>query len=64
MIYFLFKSLEQSSKIFIYSFKYPKKERGKILKNEAAEPHLEPCRISMMKSFFENTTAKSFTIAV
>ena len=26
-------------------------ESGKILKNEAAEPHLEPCQISIMGRF-------------
>ena len=29
-------------KMFVYSFKYPKKENGKILKNEVADPYLEP----------------------
>ena len=55
---------QKKNKMFIYSFKQPNKESGKILKNEAAEPYLEPCQISMMKSFCENTTAKNFIIDV
>ena len=35
-----------------------------MLKNEAAKPYLEPCQISMMERFCENTTAKSFIIDV
>ena len=50
--------------MFIYSLKYQNKESGKILKNEAAEPYLEPCQISMMERFRENTTAKSLIIDV
>ena len=33
---------QKKSKMFIYSFKYPNKESGKISKHEAAEPYLEP----------------------
>ena len=50
--------------MFIYSLKYPNEESGKIFKNEAAEPHLEPGQIPMMERFCENTTAKSFIIDV
>ena len=50
--------------MFIYSPKYQNKESRKILKNEAAEPYLEPCQISMMERFRENTTAKSLIIDV
>ena len=50
--------------MFVHSLKYQNKERGKILKNEATEPYLEPCQISMMEHFFENATAKSFIIDV
>ena len=50
--------------MLIYSLKYQNKESGKILKNEAAEPYLEPCQISMMERFRENTTAKSLIIDV
>ena len=50
--------------MFIYSLKYQNKESGKILKNEAAEPHLEPCQISIMGRFWKNATAKSFIIDV
>ena len=50
--------------MFIYSLKYQNKESGKILKNEAAEPYLEPCQISMMERFCENATAKSFIVDV
>ena len=46
----------------VYSIKYQNKESGKIFKNEAAEPYLEPCQISMLERFCENTTAKSFII--
>ena len=46
--------------MLIYSLKYQNKESGKILKNEVAEPYFEPCQISMMERFCENTTAKSF----
>ena len=35
----------------IYLFKYPDKESGTILKNEAAEPYLQPCQISIMERF-------------
>ena len=50
--------------MFIYSPKCQNKESGKILKNKAAEPYLEPCQISMMEQFCENTMAKSFIIDV
>ena len=50
--------------MFIYSLKYQNKESGKILKNQAAEPYLETCQISMMERFCEKTTAKSFIIDV
>ena len=50
--------------MLIYSLKYQNKESGKILKNEAAEPYLEPCQISMMERFCENATAKSYIIDV
>ena len=50
--------------MFIYSFNQPNKESGKILKNEAPEPYLELCQISMMERFCENTTAISFIIDV
>ena len=55
---------QKKSKMFIYSLKYPNKESEKILKNDAAQPYLEPCQISMMECFCENTTAKSFIIDV
>ena len=55
---------QKKNKMFIYSLKHPNEESGKILKNEAAEPHLEPGQISMMERFCENTTAKSFIIDV
>ena len=45
----------KKNKIFVYSFKYPNKESGKTLKNEAAEPYLEACQISLMEPFYENT---------
>ena len=38
---------QKKNKMFIHSLKYPNKENGKILKNEAAELYLEPCQISM-----------------
>ena len=38
---------QKKNKMFIHSLKYPNKENGKILKNEAAEMYLEPCQISM-----------------
>ena len=47
--------LQKKSKILAYSFKYPNKESGKILKNETAEPYVEPYQISMMEHFCENT---------
>ena len=50
--------------MLIYSLKYPNKESGKILKNEAAEPHLEPCQISVLGHFCKNLTTKSFIIDV
>ena len=50
--------------MFIYSNKYQNKESGQILKNKAAEPSLEPCQISMIECFCENTTVESFIIDV
>ena len=50
--------------MFIYSPKCQNKESGKILKNKAAEPYLEPCQISMIECFCENTTVESFIIDV
>ena len=46
---------QKKNKMFVYSFKYPNKESGKILKNVVAEPYLAPCQISMMERFCENT---------
>ena len=50
--------------MFTYSLKYPNKESGKILKDKAAEPYLEPCQISVRGRFCKNTTAKSFIIDI
>ena len=50
--------------MFIYSLKYQTKESGKLFKNKAAEPYLEPRQISMTECFCENTMAKSFTVDV
>ena len=36
---------QKKNKMFVYSFKYP--NNGKILKNEAAEPYLEPCYLNL-----------------
>ena len=55
---------KKKNKMFIYSFQYPTKKVEKYLKNEAAESYLEPCAISLMEGFCENTTAKSFIIDV
>ena len=41
--------------MFIYSFKYPNKKSEKIFKNMAVERYLEPCEVSMMERFSENT---------
>ena len=41
----------KKSNMFMYSFKQPSKEKGKIFKKDAVEPHLEPNQISMMKRF-------------
>ena len=41
-----------------------KKKVEKYLKNKAAEQYLEPCPISMMEHFCENTTAKTFIMDV
>ena len=62
--YNIFDLRHVSKSTFVHLFKYPNEESGKILKNEAAEPYLEPCQISMMERFCENTTAKSFIIDV
>ena len=51
---------QKKNKTFIYSLKYPNKESRKIFKNEAAEPYLEPCQISMAGRFCENTMIKNF----
>ena len=50
--------------MFIYSLKCPNRESEKLFKNEAAEPYLEPCQISIMGRLSKNTTAKSFIIDV
>ena len=42
---------KKKNKLVVYLLKYPNKESGKILKNEAAEKYLEPCQISMMERF-------------
>ena len=47
--------IQKKNKIFVYLLKYPNRESEKILKNEAAETYLEPCQISMMERFCENT---------
>ena len=47
--------IQKKNKIFVYLLKYPNRESVKILKNEAAETYLEPCQISMMERFCENT---------
>ena len=39
---------QNKNKMFMYSFKQPSRESGKIFKKEASEPHLEPYQISMM----------------
>ena len=39
-----------------------KQGKWKNIKNEAAETYLEPCQISMMERFSENTTTKNFII--
>ena len=53
---------QNKSKMFIYLFKHPNKESGKILKNKAAEPYLKPYQIFMMEHSCETSTAKSFII--
>ena len=55
---------QKKNKTFIYSFRYPNKESGKILQNEVAESYLEPSKMSMMEHFCENTTVKSYVIDV
>ena len=57
-------ALSEENRMLVYSFKYPSKEIYKILKNETAEPYLDPSQIPMMEHFCENTTAKSFVIDV
>ena len=62
------KHFHNKKKMFIsltlLMFNQPNKESGKILNNDAEEPYLEPCQISMMKYFSENTTAKNFVIDI
>ena len=53
---------QNKSKMFIYLFKHPNKESGKILKNEAAEPYLKPYQIFMMEHSCETSMTKSFII--
>ena len=55
---------QKKNKMFIYSFKYPNDEGGKLLKNEAAEPYLEACQISIMERFCKNTSSISYIIDV
>ena len=42
---------QKKKQLFIYSFKYPNEESGKILENEAAELYLKPCQIPIMERF-------------
>ena len=51
---------QKKNKTFIYSLKYPNKESRKIFKNEAAQPYLKPCQISMTERFYENAMVKNF----
>ena len=55
---------QKKKRTFIYSLRYPNKESGKIFKNKVAKPYLEPCKLSMMRRFSENTTVKSYIIDV
>ena len=55
---------QKKNKMFLYSFKYPNKASGKILKNEAGELYLQTCQIFQMERFCENTTAKTYIIDV
>ena len=55
---------QKKNKTFIHSFRYPNRESRKILKNEVAEPYLEPCKISRMERFWENATVKSHIIDI
>ena len=55
---------QKKNKTFIYSFRYPNKESGKILQTEVAEPYLEPSKMSMIERFCENTTVKNYVIDV
>ena len=56
--------LEEKQNVHIFT-QVSKQRKWKILKNEAAEPYLEPCQISVMGRFCQkNTTAKRFIIDV
>ena len=48
---------QKKNKMSLYLFKYPNKESGKRLKNEAAEPYLELCQISTMERFCKNANS-------
>ena len=50
----------QKEKRNVYRNSQVSKQRKKNIKNEAAQPYLESCKISMMERFCENTTIKSF----
>ena len=50
--YNIFDLRHVSKSTFVHLFKYPNEESGKILKNEAAEPYLEPCQMSIMECFY------------
>ena len=55
---------QKKNKTFIYSFRYPNKESGKIFKKEVAEPYLEPCKISIMGHFCDNVAIKRYNTDV
>ena len=42
---------QKKSKMFIYSFKYPNEESGKLLNSEAAELYLEHSLMFIMERF-------------
>ena len=42
---------QKKNKMFIYSFKYPNEESGKLLNNEAAELYLEHSLMSIIERF-------------
>ena len=52
--------VQKKNKTFMYSFRFPNKESGKIKKRGCRALYLGPCKISMIGRLCENTTVKGY----